>query len=249
MQMQRCVHGRCRLCLAEGPLCNSHVIPEFLYKPLYDEKHRLTVFDAELGELSRKPQKGTREYLLCDSCETKLSQHERYVQRLLSGKLNIQSVVYDHWVTLSGLDYEAVRLFGLSVLWRASVSSRPGFHRVLLGPHEEPIRRMIHAGDPGQPDQYPFFLTLLTQEGADPGGIVSTPIQARPDGHRTYVFVFGGLLWAFVVSSHGAPRVVRALAITTNGDATVPISAVTNFRFIVQFFERAARRQRDDRNG
>jgi len=30
----------CRLCQKEKPLVQSHVIPEFLYRPLYDEKHR-----------------------------------------------------------------------------------------------------------------------------------------------------------------------------------------------------------------
>lgn len=242
MSQRRPVHGPCRLCPAEGPLCNSHVIPEFLYKPLYDEKHRLTVFDAELGELRHKPQKGTREHLLCEECETQLSRHERYVEQLLSGRIKVNSVRERRWVTLSGLNYKSVRLFGLSILWRASVSSRPGFERLSLGPHEEVIRKMVHTEDPGEPHQYPFFLTLLTQENADPGGIVTTPVQARPGGHRTYVLVFGGLAWAFVVSSHRAPRVVSALAITEDGHATVPISKVTDFKFLVQVFEKAARR-------
>ena len=31
----------CRLCKNDEPLQNSHVIPEFLYGPSYDEKHRI----------------------------------------------------------------------------------------------------------------------------------------------------------------------------------------------------------------
>lgn len=33
--------AQCRLCREAKPLVNSHVIPELLYVPLYDEKHRL----------------------------------------------------------------------------------------------------------------------------------------------------------------------------------------------------------------
>jgi hypothetical protein len=31
---------KCALCRQERPLRKSHVIPEFMFGPLYDEKHR-----------------------------------------------------------------------------------------------------------------------------------------------------------------------------------------------------------------
>ena len=34
---------KCKLCLKENKLSRSHIIPEFFYKPLYDEKHRINV--------------------------------------------------------------------------------------------------------------------------------------------------------------------------------------------------------------
>lgn len=40
--------GSCKLCLEEKILLKkSHIIPEFMYKDLYDENHKLISFDNE----------------------------------------------------------------------------------------------------------------------------------------------------------------------------------------------------------
>ena len=62
----------CRLCTLDRGLRNSHIIPESLYKPLYDKKHRavhLTDFKGTNDYKKLKPlQKGLREKLLCNEC-------------------------------------------------------------------------------------------------------------------------------------------------------------------------------------
>tara|TARA_B100000315_G_scaffold8245_1_gene8198 strand:+ start:51617 stop:52018 length:402 start_codon:yes stop_codon:yes gene_type:complete len=105
-----------------------------------------------------KLQKGIREYLLCEQCEGSLSKYERYVSLILSGQIHIAPHRNGKLVYLEGVDYKQLRLFGLSVLWRASVSSLKIFEQVKLGPHEEILRRMILNEDPGKPDKYPFML-------------------------------------------------------------------------------------------
>ncbi len=52
----------CRLCKNDKPLQNSHVIPEFLYGPSYDAKHRIGVVRVGLPG-RRLRQKGIREPL------------------------------------------------------------------------------------------------------------------------------------------------------------------------------------------
>ena len=60
---------KCRLCLKEKPIQNSHIIPEFLYKPLYDNLHRFKSLST-LPEIKIEyKQKGIREKLLCRDCE------------------------------------------------------------------------------------------------------------------------------------------------------------------------------------
>lgn len=60
----------CKLCGREAELRRSHIFPEFLYLALYDEKHRAVSVSPVPGEEDRLVQKGLRESLLCQACET-----------------------------------------------------------------------------------------------------------------------------------------------------------------------------------
>jgi len=68
------------LCKEDAKLCNSHILPEFFYLDLYEEKHRTLQITKENEKYI---QKGIREYLLCQQCETKLSRYEKYAKELI----------------------------------------------------------------------------------------------------------------------------------------------------------------------
>jgi hypothetical protein len=73
----------CRLCGSDGPLCFSHVLPEFFYEGTYDEGHRFVSVTDHPRHRPRIMQKGLREHLLCAACEGRLSRYETYVAALL----------------------------------------------------------------------------------------------------------------------------------------------------------------------
>lgn len=56
--------GICAFCQQARPLRNSHIIPEFLYRTLYDEKHRFSAYGSDGKAEVVQEQKGTRERLL-----------------------------------------------------------------------------------------------------------------------------------------------------------------------------------------
>jgi len=207
----------CALCQQDGPLRNSHVIPEWVYEPLYDEKHRFHILSADPTRPSWPEQKGLRERLLCDDCETKLSVWEGYARNLLSGDIGTTSKRSGDLVWVYGADYAPFKLFQLSILWRAGVSSLPIFSRVQLGPHQERLRARLLAGSPGKPTEYGCALyALTTPEGIDRGLIVQ-PTLAKIDGVHAYHFVFGGLIWLYFVSSHAPKRAASDAFIQCNG--------------------------------
>lgn len=225
----------CRLCLRERELKKSHIIPEFVYSPLYDEKHRFHMLSSIGIRGPAKLQKGIREYLLCGHCEGVISKYERYMSLIISGQLQIKSSHNGKLVTLEGLDYQQFRLFGLSVLWRASVSCLQMFEEVKLGPHEEMLRQMIHTEDPGRPYQYPFMLAPLVHEGEVQTDLIMQPTWTRAEGHYGYRFVFGGLAWVFLVSSHKPPFVISNAAISEEGKTIMLISDIEKIPFITNF--------------
>src|SRR5436305_2695857 len=66
--------GVCGLCRTPKELCDSHIVPEFMYKPVYAADHRMIGFkENDSGVKSYHPQKGLYERLLCVSCEGHLN--------------------------------------------------------------------------------------------------------------------------------------------------------------------------------
>jgi hypothetical protein len=95
-------------------------------------------------------QGGLKEKLLCDSCENIFSNLENYVKNMLYGgiELTFHKIGPRTW-SVGGLDYIKFKLFQLSVLWRASVSTQEFFKSVNLGQkHESQIRKMLLDQEP-----------------------------------------------------------------------------------------------------
>ena len=47
----------CRLYLRDTNLIDSHIIPEFMYKPLYNEEHRFNILGRN-AVVQKRPTKG-----------------------------------------------------------------------------------------------------------------------------------------------------------------------------------------------
>jgi hypothetical protein len=68
--------GKCALCQTDGvELRKSHILPEFCYSHIYDDDHKMIVFDPSNPDRQWTEQKGTWERLLCESCEQFLNKH------------------------------------------------------------------------------------------------------------------------------------------------------------------------------
>ncbi len=182
---------------------NSHIVPEFLHLPLYDEKHR-TMFFGNGDTGYRLLQNGLRERLLCFECEQRIQKFEVYFARYWYRSNPIPEKVEGVELFLKNIDYSRFKLLLLSIVWRASVSGLPEFAANKLGPHEDLIRRMILEGDPSTSVNYPIFAGLIV----DPESrglwdqVILAPLQIRVGSHWSYRMVFGGASWTVITSSH-----------------------------------------------
>src|SRR5580700_1257902 len=156
----------CRLCKSPGVLRRSHILPEFLYRPLYDEKHRFFVVTAGIDG-QRYAQRGFTEELLCDRCEQQLSRYEKYAAEVMSGRLKHHYRRRGSRITINDIDYARFKLFQQSILWRASVSSLEFFRLVALGPHEERLRNMLLFEEPGTVDAFGCVVIFASERGED----------------------------------------------------------------------------------
>ena len=145
----------CALCLSDEELQLSHILPEFLYEQMYDDKHRYNVLSVAPDVKERIEQKGLRERLLCRKCESKFSKLERYASLVIKGGApGVEGGRDGSIVSVKGVDYAKLKLFLLSIIWRAGVAQDRYFERVQLWPHQERIRTMLANDDPGDFDEY-----------------------------------------------------------------------------------------------
>lgn len=198
---------KCRLCHRDDhKLCDSHIVPEFLYRNLYNSKDQIMGITGRGNKGYKLIQKGSYEKLLCSCCEKYLN--DKYENPFMKQwtidsplpkrmtKDSLYSAVYD---------YPTFKLFHLSILFRESVSSLPTFEAVKLGVnHEERIRQMLLATDPGYDWEYPIFAYIvLNGRGEIERRLITRPDRVRfNDGHIVYKQIYGGAMWCISVSSH-----------------------------------------------
>lgn len=209
--------GRCRLCQTEQQLLKkSHIIPDFMYQSLFDEGHRLNFLaPAELvrgeGRVSR-PFSGEYEGgLLCSNCDSAvIGGYESYAHNALYGTpegasdlpecANIQYNTGIRVTQCRNIHYREFKLFLLSILWRASISSRPFFSQVNLGPYEDAIRQMVLTGDPGEAEKFPILMMTWLNDKSFSTDVVGQPgVNRREKGVR-YIFIVAGITYVFHVS-------------------------------------------------
>lgn len=231
---------KCALCLNAGKLCGSHIIPEFLYRTLYDKKHRFHQISADPGKNSTYLQRGIRQFLLCESCEQRFSVYERYASQFLNGGVGIGIQQHEDRLYLSHLDYANLKLFQLSILWRAGVSTLPAFSQVTLGAHEDRIRTMLLHNDPGRSDDYGCLMFALMLDQDHVQGLIVQPTWARLAGAKAYRFVFGGLIFVYVVSST-PPPLLSPYYLQSNGMAVVKLEELRNLEFLMRALTNMAR--------
>jgi len=231
------IHGICALCLTSTKLCNSHIIPEFFYKPIYGDKHEFFGISTIPNQRTIKLQKGLREFLLCNKCEIQLSKYEDYAKRVIYDNTGIRNEFKDH-IEISNLDYKKFKLFQLSIIWRASVTSRAEFKDVNLGVHSEKIRVMLNNEEAGEPNDYGCFLIispkLINEYNFDK--LISPPDKVRYGSHRMYRFFFGGIFWNYIISSHNSNLENKALFIEKDGTLKI----ILDDKYSVEYMRKEA---------
>ena len=230
----------CKLCQKHSELMSSHIIPEFMYSSLYDDKHRFHEISDEIDKKNSFRQKGIRERLLCNQCEQHLSKYESYASRALNSGYDLKVKKEGRLVQISGFDYKKFKLFALSILWRAGISNLDIFDQVRLGRHEEIIRRMIFDNDPGHENIYPFILSPIIYKNILQEALIVKPTPTHIENHYAYRFVFGGLVWVFIVSRHKVPEILVNASIDKDGSLTMIPWQLSDLRFLTHMFEEFA---------
>ena len=188
---------------------------------------------------------GIVENLLCGECEQKLSTLEDYAKRFFYGNskpLRLQLPLLEEPVYFA--DYQKMKLFQLSLLWRASEAKGAFFEAVKLSDvHRERLRVMLLHDEPGEEEEYfcamsrfvasRQYLDFMAQHGISIETGCFAPVCHNHPGWSSFLFVMGGIAWLFCVSSIGVPEIMRNIFLTKEG--RFHLTALNGDAFLYQF--------------
>lgn len=161
---------RCKLCLEEVELQESHIVPKCFYKKIRDRKGRLLLIDSE-GSKPELSQDGIKEELLCKQCEGKLGNWENCLKKDLVdfGEKTSNYLSFDdtekNILKIEKIRYERFKLGTLSILWRMSISSNKNFSNYNLGSHQEKLRKILKNEELVDEKKYPIMIWRYEVDG------------------------------------------------------------------------------------
>lgn len=150
----------CQLCFQNKKLVRSHIIPKSFYKNVYPNADGVLVSQ---NDHSKRLPIGIYDQILCQECEDKFSIWDDYGNNFFNEVIicNHNPIQVNGTVIgdrIAEVDYDKLKLFILSILWRAEVSNNSFFDQISLGPFRDTLRAIILNTDVGSEDDFSIIV-------------------------------------------------------------------------------------------
>lgn len=175
---------KCKFCGNETTLIKAHIIPASLFRRLQISKQSLEMLTNRAGEYNKRTPIGVYDKtIVCSRCESIWQEWDNYAQQLLAEKpLDSQARYHNHkkvGYIVDNYEYKKLKLFFISMVWRASVSSQPFFSKVSLGHFEDIAKEHIANNEPGDSD---VFSVTLAKFDHPQGKLILDPHEDNYSG-------------------------------------------------------------------
>lgn len=199
----------CKFCGKDKKLVKAHVIPEAFFRRIRGSPNSLRLITNEVGKHEKKAPVGVYDkQMVCGDCEGLWKTWDEYAQLLLADPPPNSQARY-HNGTLLGyvikdFDYARLKLFFVSLLWRASASTQPFFSKIALGQFEPAAKRLISTADPGDSEDFAVILAKFDSSLAK--HVMLEPYRVEFCGASCCCFHIAGFLAHIKVDSKPFPR-------------------------------------------
>lgn len=155
----------CKFCGKESVLIRAHIIPAGLFRRIRQGEETLEMVTNKAGEYAQKAPVGVYDRtIVCSECEHIWQEWDDYAQQLLAEPepLNGRALYRGHQkicYVVDNFDYAKLKLFFISMVWRASVSSHKFFSRISLGQFEDTAKQHVTSRDPGNSEDFSVVLS------------------------------------------------------------------------------------------
>jgi len=177
--------------------------------------------------------------LFCKKCDNEIiGKYEDHASKVIfgDGKKEIEIKETKFGLLIRGIDYTLFKLFQISLLWRAAISTRPEIKKNSLGPHSEKIREMIYTGNPGEVYEHGAVIYFFPQSSKGMKDLIVTPelSEKRIEGNRIFRAIFNGLFWTYFVSNHSQYYTFKDHFLSKDGILPIINSGEYGERYVFQ---------------
>ena len=157
----------CKFCGNDRKLIKAHIILEGFFRRLRRGPASLKLISNTAGEYEKDAPVGVYDKgIVCKDCESIWRTWDQYALHLLADRPLNSQVRYHEGETIAyvvkDFDYDKLKLFFISMLWRASVSTQPFFSKIALGTLEEDARQHVSSADPGGTQDFAVALAKFS---------------------------------------------------------------------------------------
>jgi hypothetical protein len=224
--------GKCKLCLSQKDLVDSHFLPASIYKLCRDTTTGQNPIAVSRGVAKHTTDQIT-DYVFCLECEKRLNENgeawvhlnmarpEGFLIRDALEKV-APAMATDHFAVYAGgavpgIDIDQLSYFGLSIFWRAAVHRWPALNadelrmeRLSFNKYEEPIRLFLLNGTPVPPD-ISLLISVWPYKNPQPPIAFHTPVGKRNQDWYSYSFYIPGLDFKLAIGKAISP-VLRGMS-------------------------------------
>lgn len=203
----------CKFCGEEKVLINAHIIPKCFFKPLrsYQPGEKPpTIYSLKNRRVRKQSQSGIYDKnLVCGDCDQIFGSYEAYANDIFIKKFEelVQSPPErsEKFFILQNIDFNKIRLFVLSILWKASNTRDKCFSQVRLGDKfEQKLKHAILNGGSNDFLCFPIMIRQFQEEFLEKLHV--EPMKLRLFDLNAYRFCLGRFSFDVIVDSQNLTR-------------------------------------------
>ena len=207
----------CKYCGKDKELVESHVIPKAFFKRQRHGQGPLKMLTEHGKDYPKRLPAGVYDRMLCGQCEQQFGDWDNYAQNVLkeppdnASPVTVGSQIVGY--EIAEYSYKLLKLFFISLLWRASVSVHEFYEKISLGPYIAAAKQCIDRQDPGSPEEFSVFLARFDHPL---GGTILDPHLQRIMGINFYRFYLGNYVAYIKVDKRETPEPCFPLVLSPN---------------------------------
>ena len=214
----------CKLTGSIGKPIKAHIIPRSFFELPPQEEGSCKLLSNVPDTFPKKVPAGIYDStIVTREGEDIFDSWDNYAtQLLLDNNLELKEIAGHGCVVgwqVAEYDYSLLKLFALSVLWRAHASSHHAFTKVQLGSHELTIRNLLLNNDPGSPDQYSVIISKWIDDGFGP--VFMGPFSELYDDVNFYRVYCGKYVFSIKVDTQLTNGSFRDMQLTPDRSLTI----------------------------